>query len=70
VIAERESERRGRLYDKTDRTYLFDLDGYHLNNPPADLNQVDPRLAELYRGVTLKVDTKDGDDLYSAYSSE
>jgi len=85
VLTDLESECRGEIYDKTDRTYLFDMDGYHIGNPPPreELEAIDPRLAELAyvvraRAVAqqspeelVKMEVKWGAiDRYSAYSGE
>ncbi|BEI86087.1 hypothetical protein CcaverHIS002_0603740 [Cutaneotrichosporon cavernicola] len=43
---------RGRVYEKVGRTYLFDLDGYHISHPPDGLEDIDPRAYEL--AMTVK----------------
>ncbi|WOO80789.1 Histone-lysine N-methyltransferase, H3 lysine-9 specific [Vanrija pseudolonga] len=70
LITDAESERRAsELYDQIGTTYLFDLDGYHLTNPPEGLEDIDPRAYELARMVKQRADASGSDDgKYSAYS--
>jgi histone-lysine N-methyltransferase SUV39H len=58
VVSDSEGERRGHLYNDVGRTYLFDLDGYQIRNPPDldKLREVDPRLAELARRAKEKAE--------------
>ncbi|BEJ16925.1 hypothetical protein CspHIS471_0603260 [Cutaneotrichosporon sp. HIS471] len=51
-VTEAETEVRGRVYEKVGRTYLFDLDGYHISHPPDGLEDIDPRAYEL--AMTVK----------------
>lgn len=57
------------MYNDVGRTYLFDLDGWQIANPPPieKLREVDPRLAELAERVKGKAERKwaeenDGDN--------
>jgi histone-lysine N-methyltransferase SUV39H len=52
LVTEAETEVRGRIYEKVGRTYLFDLDGYHISHPPQGLEAIDPRAYEL--AMTVK----------------
>ncbi len=76
LITEAESERRGTIYEKIGRTYLFDCDGWQIANPPPiyELHAVDPRLAQLateaadkYRAAQSAREADD-DSSYSSYS--
>ncbi|KAL1411831.1 hypothetical protein Q8F55_002799 [Vanrija albida] len=70
LITDAESERRAsEFYDRIGLTYLFDLDGYHLTNPPEGLEEIDPRLHELAMKVRQRADAQGAEDgKYSAYS--
>lgn len=72
LITDAESERRAsELYDQIGTTYLFDLDGYHLTNPPEGLEHIDPRAYELALKVKERADASGSDEgKYSAYSGE
>lgn len=76
LITDHESERRGFLYNDIGRTYLFDLDGYQIHNPPRldKLRRLDPRLAQLteetMERARLSGIDDDEDECYSAYSGE
>ncbi|CAK9785533.1 SET domain-containing protein [Cutaneotrichosporon oleaginosum] len=52
LVTEAETEVRGRVYEKVGRTYLFDLDGYHISHPPEGLKDIDGRAYEL--AMTVK----------------
>lgn len=76
LITEAESERRGSIYEKIGRTYLFDCDGWQIANPPPiyELHAIDPRLAQLaaeaaekYRAAQSARE-EDDDSSYSSYS--
>ncbi|KAL7424642.1 hypothetical protein Q5752_000326 [Cryptotrichosporon argae] len=72
MITDAESERRGALYDWVGRTYLFDLDAYHIRNPPDGLDRIDERAHQIaketeQRAKRLGAD-EDPDHNYSAYS--
>lgn len=45
------------MYEKIGRTYLFDLDGYHIAHPPEGLKDLDPRAHELATIVKSRADT-------------
>lgn len=79
MIPDAEAESRGIEYEKLGRTYLFDLDGWHMSNPPEGLQFVDPRLyktaketkrrakrADRERGMSADEGLLSG--TYSAYS--
>lgn len=80
MIPDAEAEFRGIEYEKLGRTYLFDLDGWHMSNPPEGLEFVDPRLYKTAketrrrakRAERERTGTKPADGLlsgtYSAYS--
>lgn len=75
MITEAECEARGALYDKVGRTYLFDLDGFHIATPPKGLEYIDPRAYELaeaarQRAEAAKANDGSEDYCYSAYSGE
>lgn len=83
-MTEAETEIRGQVYEKIGRTYLFDLDGYHISHPPEGLKDIDPRAHELAMIVKKRADAaierereaaglSDDEDpqfTYSAYSGE
>ena len=75
LITEDESEKRGILYNEIGRTYIFDLDGWQIRNPPDGLEEIDSRLAETAEATAQRaleeVGQEDDETLpYNAYSGQ
>lgn len=55
-------------------SYIFDLDGWQISNPPKGLRKVDPRLAETAEAASERArrisGTHGAAGLYNAYSGE
>lgn len=66
IVLEADVDTRARIYDeKVGRTYLFDLDGYHISRPPPGLEEIDPEWARHAYEVR---DSNDVDDAGSTYT--
>lgn len=75
IVSESESEKRGELYDRVGRTYIFDMDGYHIGNLPPridELRSMDPRGYELAKNEAKRVKTiiGEGENNGSTFSGE
>lgn len=61
LIPESITEYRGLVYDQIGRTYLFDLDLWHIRNPPKRLGEIDPEGAERAREAAEQLNGADGE---------
>jgi histone-lysine N-methyltransferase SUV39H len=65
LVPERNTDKRGRIYSKVGRTYLFDLDHWHIAKPPVDLAELDPvGGADAHKAAT-QMETEEIDSFYT-----
>ncbi|KAJ9109206.1 hypothetical protein QFC21_000535 [Naganishia friedmannii] len=62
LIPEDETDGRGEIYNAIERTYLFDLDHWHIKQPPAELQDIDPAGAYIANQAATLLNAEDEKD--------
>ncbi|KAJ9100101.1 hypothetical protein QFC19_005781 [Naganishia cerealis] len=62
LIPEDETDSRGEIYNAIERTYLFDLDHWHIKQPPENLHSIDPAGAYIAQQAAALLTAEDEKD--------
>lgn len=68
LIREEDVDARGRVYDEVGRTYMFDLEGYHLSRPPPGLEKVNSDFARIAYATAEEIHATGDPDGWNAYT--